>query len=60
MVSVIQFEKIRQQAHESGYIKIATYLRDLALNRNQFIEERIIETNQNVKKVLEVLHGRRK
>ncbi len=55
MVSALQMEKIRQQAHENGYVKVAPYLRDVALNRNQFIEEKIIETNQLVKKILEVL-----
>lgn len=52
-VSSIQFEKIRAEADSKGYVSLASYLRDLALNRNRFIETKIIETNQLVKRILE-------
>ena len=50
-----QFEKIRQEAKEKGYLRLAPYFRDLIINRNEFIEFKIIETNQLVKKILERL-----
>ena len=60
MVSTLQLEKIRHQAHESGYVRIADYLRDLALNRTLFLEEITIETNRNVKRMLEILNDKRR
>lgn len=54
-VSNEQYCKIKQDAAEKGYLKLAPYLRDLALNKNPFLEFKTIETNQLVKKILEVL-----
>ncbi len=54
-VSKQQSERILQEAQSKGYVTLASYLRNLALNKNQLIEEKIIETNQNVKKLLELM-----
>ena len=54
-VTATQLETIKQIARTNGYIKLAPYLRDLALNRNGFVESKIIETHANVKRILEVL-----
>ncbi|MFA6461953.1 MAG: hypothetical protein WCV90_06845 [Candidatus Woesearchaeota archaeon] len=59
-VSNEQYSKIKQESTEKGYVKIAPYLRELVLNKNQFLEFKIIETNQLVKKILEVLRDGRK
>ena len=60
MVSTLQLEKIRQQALEKGFHKVATYLRELALNNNQLLEEKILETNRLVHQIIEVLDHDRK
>ena len=54
-VSKSQFEKIKQEAQTNGYMQIAPFIRDLVLNRNQFIEDKIIETNRVAKEILEAL-----
>lgn len=54
-VSRAQFEQIQQDAQAKGYVRIAPYLRDLALEKNRFIESKILETHQMVQKILEVL-----
>lgn len=59
-VTGIQFEQIRNEALAQGYVKVAPYIRDLALGRNRLIEEKIIETNKLVKKLAGVEdNGRR-
>lgn len=58
-VSKQQSETIRIEAQAKGYVSIASYIRDLALNRNQLIETKIIETNQNVKKLLGLIENER-
>ena len=61
MISLLELEKIRQHARQKGYSKIATYLRDLALNHNELIEEKVIEISRNVNKILDSLeNGKRK
>lgn len=52
-VTKSQFERIKNQAEEKGYVHVASYLRDLALERNNLIETKIIETNELVKQILE-------
>lgn len=66
MVSQMQLEKIRHQTHESGYIKMATYVRDIVLNRSQFLEEKILDTHRKMEEIHALLtnkpkskHGRR-
>lgn len=55
-VTKAQREKIELEAKERGYVTIASYLRDLALAKNDFLETKIIETNQHVKKLVEALN----
>lgn len=50
-----QLEQIRNEAQAKGYVAVASYLRDLALKRSGFIESKIVETNENVKKILGAL-----
>jgi len=54
-VTKSQHEKIASEAHANGYVFIAHYLRDLALNKNKLLEEKILDTNEKVRKLLEVL-----
>ena len=51
-----QFEQIKQDAKSKGYVTVASYLRDLALKRNNLIEEKILETNIMVKNIQQRLH----
>ncbi len=64
MVSQMQLEKIRHQTHESGYVKMAAYVRDTVLNRNQFLEEKILDTHQKIVEIHASLtntkHGKRR
>ena len=57
-VTKSQFEKIKQEALVKGHLTVAPYVRDLALNHTDFIESKIIENNQMLKKLLEVLCAR--
>ncbi|MBU0470137.1 MAG: hypothetical protein KKA62_01525 [Nanoarchaeota archaeon] len=59
-ITKTQFEEIRQEAKVQGYLTIAPYLRDIAFNKNRFIESKIIETNVLVKKIMEMLQDGRK
>ena len=52
-VTTAQFDQIREEAKSQGYLAMSAYIRDLALNRNRFIEGKIIETNVLIKKMLE-------
>lgn len=52
-VTKTQFERIKSQAEAKGHVNIASYLRDLALQRNDLIESKIIETNELVKQIHE-------
>jgi len=56
-ITKTQFEQIRIDAQAEGYLTIAPYLRDLALKRRGFIESKIIETHQLVKRIQEVLEN---
>lgn len=54
-VSSQQYEKILNNKQSRGYVTIASFLRDLALEKNFFIEEKLIENNRIVKETLELL-----
>lgn len=54
-VSVEQRDKITNEARKRGYYYTANYLRDMALQNNITIENKIIETNIVVKRILESL-----
>ncbi|MBU0459787.1 MAG: hypothetical protein KKH52_00730 [Nanoarchaeota archaeon] len=54
-VTKTQREKIENDAQAKGYVFISAYLRDLLLNKGNFIEEKIMETNQQIKKLLEAI-----
>ncbi len=54
-VSEAQLERIRADALSKGYVSIASYLRDLALEKSKIVEDQIHETNQIVKEILEKL-----
>ena len=54
-VSNAQLERIRQDALAKGYVRIAPYLRDLALEKSRVVEDQIYETYQIVKKISEAL-----
>lgn len=60
LVSSSQLEKLKLEAKEKGYLNLSQFFRDQVLNRNQFLEFKIIETNQLIKKILEVLRDGRK
>ncbi|MBT6868724.1 hypothetical protein HN652_03865 [archaeon] len=54
-----QISRIRRDANNKGFQNVSSYLRDLALKHNDLIESKIIETNNTVKKILEVLEDER-
>jgi len=55
-----QFEQIKNEAQAKGYVKVAPYLRDLALEKSKFLEDKIINTHEKVTQILEVLQNGRK
>ena len=54
-VTKAQREKIESDAQANGYVFLAQYLRDLTLKNNGLVEQKILETNESVKRLLEVL-----
>jgi hypothetical protein len=51
-----QFDRIRSDALNNGYLTPSAYMRDLALNKNQvYLELKIGELMQDMKKLKEVL-----
>lgn len=54
-VTKAQFERIRENALAKGYVRIAPYLRDLALEKSATIESLIVETHKLTKKILDEL-----
>ncbi len=56
-VTKSQLEDIQRDAQSRGYIKLAPYLRDLALSRSGLLEAKIAENNRLIKQLLEVQDG---
>lgn len=54
-VSSQQYEQILNNKQVRGYVTIASFLRDLALEKNFFIEEKLIENNRIVKEIAELV-----
>ena len=54
-VSNAQLERIRANALAKGYVRIAPYLRDLALEKSKIVEDQICETHELAKKIWEAL-----
>lgn len=54
-VSRMQLEQIRQDALDKGFANPSAYMRDLALNRSFFLETRLVEITQDVKRIRELL-----
>jgi hypothetical protein len=51
-----QFDRIRSDALNNGYLTPSAYMRDLALNKNQvYLELKMGELLQDMKKLKEVL-----
>ncbi len=50
-----QLEQVRAEALARGYVTIAAYIRDLALNNRRLIEAKIIETSRLVTKNHKIL-----
>lgn len=38
-----QFERIKNNANAKGYLNVSAYIRELALNKDQFIENKIMD-----------------
>lgn len=53
-----QHEKIIQNAQTKGYATVSDYIRNLALDKEEMIGAKIIETNKLVKDVLEAVNGK--
>jgi hypothetical protein len=54
-VSMDQLERIRKDAALNGYVRLAPYIRDTLLKRVEMIESKVLETNQNVKRIMEMI-----
>jgi len=54
-VSRNDYERIINNAQAKGYSTISAYLRSIALDKDIFLESKVLETNNNVKKILQVL-----
>mgnify|MGYP001558369815 CR=1 FL=1 len=53
-VSAEEHERIKNEAKSQGYSAVSSYIRELALKRNLFIETKILETNTLIKKMMEL------
>ncbi|MAG52546.1 MAG: hypothetical protein CMH62_01135 [Nanoarchaeota archaeon] len=53
MVTKYQKERILQNASIKGYVTISGYMRDLALNKNQFVEDKLKEIVRRIEKIEE-------
>lgn len=51
MVTKYQKERIMQNSSVRGYVTISDYIRDLALNKNQFIEDKLREILRRIDKL---------
>ena len=51
LVTKSQKERILQNANIKGYKTVSGYIRDLALNRNQFFEDKLKEIIRKIEKV---------
>jgi hypothetical protein len=49
-VTPSQYERIRNNAQAKGFTTIASYLRDLALNKDLLFEQRFMEIYQIIKR----------
>ena len=54
-VSRNDYERIINNAQAKGYATVSAYLRSIALEKDLFLESKVIETNNNVKKILQLL-----
>ena len=50
-----QRDRIRTNASEQGYLKVARYLRNNALRKTCLLEKKVRENNKHLKRILEVL-----
>ena len=53
MVSEAQSKRIKDNAQVKGYPTVASYLRSLALEKDMFIEGKILENNKMLKEIKE-------
>ncbi len=56
-MSKTERETITENARAKGHSHISSYIRDLALKKDRILEEKILETNQMVKKILEAMQN---
>lgn len=51
MVTKYQKERILQNASVRGYVTVSDYIRDLALNKSQFVEDKLKEIVRRLEKI---------
>ena len=54
-VSRNDYERIVNNTKAKGHATLSSYLRSLALEKDLFIEGKILETNSLIKKILQIL-----
>ena len=57
LVTKTQKERILQNANIKGYKTVSGYIRDLALNKNQFFEDKLKEIIRKIETVDRKLQG---
>lgn len=57
LVTKSQKERILQNANIKGYKTVSSYIRDLALNKNQFFEDKLKEIIRKIETVERRLQG---
>ena len=50
-----QFDRLKRDSQLRGYVHLAPYLREIVFRENGFIESKILESNDNVKRILELM-----
>ena len=53
-VTKAQYEQIQCAAHSRGHVQLAPYIRDRLLKDSDFVERKLIQIDQSLKRLLEV------
>src|SRR3989344_1216492 len=50
-----EYDRVKRNSKEKGYLKVSDYFRSLALEHDKFMQEKLFLIDNNVKKILELL-----
>lgn len=50
-----EYDKLKQNLKAKGYSRVSDYLRYLALEHDRFMQAKVFQIDQNVRKILELV-----